>query len=223
MQLEYVKNELDDLSGKKILDIGCATGELAFQLAKSKANLTGFDLNEDLIRNARINKKNPNLHFQKGNMLELKRDFIHESFDGIICFGNTIVHLQNYREVENMFQQVYDLLKPNKKFLLQILNYDYILSEEIKELPLIETEKIKFIRQYNFEKDKIQFNTQLHIKIDGEIISNSANLLPLKHQDLNKLLLKTGFTELKCYANFSRSECRGKHIPLVLSCKKPAT
>ena len=37
-------------------------------------------------------------------------------------------------------------------FLLQILNYDYILGEQIIELPLIETANIKFVRKYRFEK-----------------------------------------------------------------------
>ena len=30
MQLKFVKNKLGELQGKHILDIGCATGELAF-------------------------------------------------------------------------------------------------------------------------------------------------------------------------------------------------
>ena len=45
VQLQFVKSRVGDLHGKNILDIGCATGELAFQLANAGATVTGIDLN----------------------------------------------------------------------------------------------------------------------------------------------------------------------------------
>ena len=39
MQLQYVKKRVGELTEKKILDIGCATGELAFNLVKEVNNL----------------------------------------------------------------------------------------------------------------------------------------------------------------------------------------
>lgn len=49
---------------------------------------------------------------------------------------------------------------------MQILNYDYILSDKINELPLIETEKIRFIRKYVITENNplVRFQTQLEIK-----------------------------------------------------------
>ena len=70
MQLQFVKNRVGELAGKQILDIGCATGELAFQLAVDGAEVTGIDLNEDLLNQAKDAKVHPNLQFQIGNMLE---------------------------------------------------------------------------------------------------------------------------------------------------------
>ena len=51
MQLQFVKNRVGDLKGKNILDIGCATGELAFRLAGEGAKVIGIDLNEDSMLN----------------------------------------------------------------------------------------------------------------------------------------------------------------------------
>ena len=42
MQLKFVKNSLGGLEEKQILDIGCATGELAFNLAMEGANVVGI-------------------------------------------------------------------------------------------------------------------------------------------------------------------------------------
>jgi glycine/sarcosine N-methyltransferase len=136
LQLQFVTGIAGNLAGQQILDIGCATGELAFQLAKAGAEVTGIDLNEDLLQQAKAGKVHPKLSFQKGNMLELKNDFQSETFDTVLCFGNTLVHLTSQKLILDMLHGVNAVLKPGGIFLLQILNYDYILSEPVTELPL---------------------------------------------------------------------------------------
>ncbi len=168
MQLQFVRSSVGDLQSKHFLDIGCATGELALQLAADKAHVIGIDLNKDLLNQA-LNKRGSvsNPAFRLGNMLELKSDFEAAMFDTVLCFGNTLVHLENKEKVFQMLKGVLQLLKPGGLFLLQILNYDYILDEKLSELPLIETNNIKFLRQYRFNENspKIQFYTELHLKI----------------------------------------------------------
>ncbi len=127
MQLEFVKNRVGELKGKQILDIGCATGELAFQLAKEDARITGIDLNEDLLNQALVKSGRsgfqsadsvkreskfspPNLHFQTGNMLELTTDFQPAQFDVVLCFGNTLVHLQSKEFIQKMLNGVFTVL-----------------------------------------------------------------------------------------------------------------
>ena len=152
-------------------------------------------------------------------MLDLKEYFDKNRFDAVLCFGNTLVHLPNKTVVVKMLHGVETLLKPGGKFLVQILNYDYILDEKITELPLIETENVKFFRRYKFEEDLIhvKFQTDLHLKNSGEIISNETTLLALKSSDLLDLLHQAGFKDIQLYANFKGENFGGKHLPLVAS------
>ncbi len=236
-QLNFVKNKTGDLHEKQILDIGCATGELAIQLANSGAKVTGIDLNEDLITQANNgigefrfagNNKleseliSPNPIFQNGNMLDLKIDFQPEQFDIVLCFGNTLVHLEDEKQVLQMFEGVSSVLKSGGKFLLQILNYDYIVDEKVSELPSIETENIKFIRKYLFENDlkHVLFQTDLVLKMENEVISNETKLLALKSKDIVQMLNKSGFKNIELHSNFKQEPFGGKHLPLVLSCNK---
>lgn len=221
-QLNFVKKKSGELNGKQILDIGCATGELAFRLATNGSKVVGIDLNEDLLLQAKANKKHPNLTVQKGNMLELENDFAAARFDSILCFGNTLVHLQSEKLVQQMLSGVYALLKPGGQFLLQILNYDYIVNERVSALPLIETPSIKFIRNYKFNNtiDLLGFQTNLEIKAEGKKVSNETPLLALKSKNLKLLLQSSGFTNIQLYANFKQDSFGGKHIPLVVSCAK---
>ncbi len=222
MQLQFVKNCVGNLNEKQILDIGCATGELALNLAENGAKVTGIDLNADLLNQAKINKKHPNLHFQTGNMLEIKTDFKAEQFHAVLCFGNTLVHLQTKKLIQQMLDGVFRTLKPDGKFLLQILNYDYILGEQVSELPLIETENIKFIREYRFEENRplIRFKTDLLLKKKVCTVSNETSLLALKSSELVNLLEKTGFKNINLFSSFRQDVSGGSNLPLVMKCEK---
>ncbi len=220
-QLSFVEHELKSLRNKSVLDIGCATGELAYEMCRKEAVVTGIDLNEDLINQAIQTKKAEQLHFRTGNMLELKNDFNSSQIDALICFGNTLVHLPALSEVEEMFSGAKYVLKPGGIMLLQILNYDYILSEGISELPLIETPLIRFTRRYKWENNAyaIRFITELTVKKEDRIFQHETKLLALKSDTLRNLLVKTGFTEIEFYSNFNQNPFCGKHLPLVVRCK----
>jgi SAM-dependent methyltransferase len=231
VQLQFIKSRVGEIAGKHILDIGCATGELAFQLANTGAKVTGIDLNEDLLNQAircsdfRIAAKfnrgmetdTPDPKFQTGNMLELETDFHPAEFDVVLCFGNTLVHLQTVELIQQMLKGVFTVLKPGGHFLLQLLNYDYILSERVSELPVIETENIRFIRNYKFEENNplIRFQTELILKNEEKTISNETLLFGLKSAGLTELMKEAGFTEIELFSNFKQEPFGGKHLPLV--------
>jgi|LSQX01.2.fsa_nt_gb glycine/sarcosine N-methyltransferase len=221
-QLQFVNRSAKTLSGKNILDIGCATGELAYSLAEAGAKVTGIDLNEDLLAQAKKLKAHPGIHFQKGDMLRLKADFQTDSFDIVVCFGNTLAHLLSLELIRQMTDGVYSALKPGGVFLLQILNYNYIFSEPVTRLPAIETENIKFTRNYHFKKDSpiLRFQTDLFLKKEGITISNDTNLLGLQSNELNEILNATGFHGIEFFSNFAEGEYGGKHLPLVARAQK---
>jgi SAM-dependent methyltransferase len=234
MQLQFVKNRVGDLLGKNMLDIGCATGELAFQLSNKGANVIGIDLNKDLLfqanerngfRFAESEKPEPKFispKFQIGNMLELETDFHENQFEIVLCFGNTLVHLQSIELIRQMLQGVFNVLKTDGHFLMQILNYDFILSEPVTELPIIDTENICFIRKYVFDENSplIRFQTQLEIKKEERTVSNETPLFALKSADLIDILKNAGFREIEIFSNFKQEPFGGKHLPLVLSALK---
>ncbi|HYQ59264.1 MAG TPA: class I SAM-dependent methyltransferase [Draconibacterium sp.] len=222
MQLKFVRNKLGELHGKHILDIGCATGELAFQLSKGGAEVTGIDLNEDLLQQAIRSKKQEGIAFQQGNMLELAQDFETQQFDAVLCFGNTLVHLNSTALIAKMLDGASEVLKPGGQLLMQLLNYDYICSEPVEELPIIDTENIKFVRHYKFTdgSDLIGFQTNLEIKTLNRIVSNETPLLALKSTELKTLLINAGFRNVQFYANFKQEIFGGRHLPLVVSCVK---
>ena len=221
-QLKFIEQISGEIKGCKILDIGCATGELAFKLAENGAIVTGIDLNEDLLRMAESRDKIPGLLFLNRDMTNLPQYFDSGCFDHVLCFGNTLVHLQNLPSMEKFFSGISTVLKPGGKLLLQILNYDYIVENRIETLPVIETDNIRFVRNYGFQECSpiIQFITELILKSEDTTIRNETPLYALKSSELRNLLESKGFTTITFYSSFAMQPLGGNHLPLVVSCSK---
>lgn len=219
LQMEFIKTEMGSLDELYFLDVGCSTGKLANELCRLGALGVGIDLNEDMIREAKEKYSSASLNFRKMNMLHVDRAFPDHYFDTIICFGNTLVHLDSNPEIRTFLNHTAKLLKPGGKLLLQILNYDYILDKKISELPLIETSRFQFTRHYtlpNGAQQKIEFSTILTDKLSGEMLGNSVSLLPVRKKELERILLMAGFKQICFYAGFAREFYTGAHLPLVV-------
>lgn len=222
-QLGFIEKQMGLLDGKTLLDAGCATGELAFHLAEHGAWITAIDLNKSLLGKARESRPHDRINYQWANMLHIARLFGRAKFDGVVCLGNTLVHLMNPMQMRDFFSGVLTVLKPGGTFILQILNYDLIFQEKPAELPLIETGNILFKRAYRYEAGtrEIMFDTFLTIKRSGEIIENSTELLGIGSGDLTMLMDVAGLKEIVMYGGFDGRPFGGSHLPLVISSRKP--
>jgi SAM-dependent methyltransferase len=159
---------------------------------------------------AKANEKRPqalDLQFKQGDMRRVEEAYPSLQFDAALCFGNTLVHLADEKEVALFFQKVAGLLKPEGKFLFQVVNYDRIIAEKLDHLPTIKKDGYTFVRDYYQRKDgRIDFNTTL--KGEGFTpIDSSVPLLPLRKSQLEKLL-KSHFSSLSFYGAF---DCRAWH------------
>ncbi|UMB61213.1 class I SAM-dependent methyltransferase [Lutibacter sp. A80] len=206
-QIDFVKSKIPE-NDATIIDVGCGIGTLSFELIAYYKHVLGIDMDAEMIQTALKAKETvlKPVEFQQLSMLQLNTLNTKNSIDGVVCFGNTLVHLNSLNEVADFLQQAKAVLKSNGKLLLQIVNYDRIISKNIKHLPLIENDEIIFERNYSYQEleNKIDFNTQLTVKATQQIIENSIQLLPLLKKDLTLLLNKAGFDNCNYYGNFKQ-------------------
>lgn len=219
-QLEFVESIKKISSEEKILDIGCATGNLTELLGEKTRNIVGIDLDKELLKEAKY--KHPNLNFENMNMLKINEKFEENSFDRVVSFGNTLVHLDSREEVEEFFQKVYKTLKFNGLFIVQIINYNRIIEKNIKNLPTIDNEKVKFVRDYEYDKSigKVDFITELTRKEANLNIKNNIKLLALTKVEIQKFLGETGFRNIEFYGDFERRELSDNSEALIFVAQK---
>ncbi len=222
-QVDFCALEFGQLDNFYFLDAGCSTGKLANELAEKGALGIGIDLNGEMIRLAREKYSSVSLTFKKMNMLCIQDVFPSDYLDGIICFGNTLAHLNSQDEIKKFLKRCFSVLKPGGKLLVQTLNYDYIFQNKVTELSLIENDQVRFVRNYVLPGaggGKIKFETELLVKSDNQYFSNAVLLTPVRKAEVEKMLLLAGFTDVCFYAGFDRNTFTGNHLPLIVSALK---
>lgn len=200
-QIQFLKESIKS-DRVNILDIACGNGGYSKVFANLNHNVTAIDLNESMINLVKKNYKD--IDARVLNMLDI--DKIDKKFDLIYCIGNSLVHLENDEEILEFLIKSSNLLNDNGKLVLQIINYNRILDKDIKKLPIIEGDNLKFYRFYeNIEdKNKISFNTRL--EVNNNIYENSEMLYPIRSENLIKLLEKAGFSDIKIFGSFKKEE-----------------
>jgi len=222
-QIEFLKNVIP-YNGAKILDVGCATGDLAFALTHFGFPIWAFDYDSEMIEIAKKTKQEDTMFpvFEQLDMRIIDEKYPETYFNTIICFGNTLAHLLTEQDIRKFLQASYKLLLSEGKLTIQILNYNYILNNKIESLPVIENEHIRFERRYSYGNNDtlIDFNTELTIKESDININNSVKINAIRKEKLEEMLLGTGFRNLEYFGSFKGDPLEQTSLPLIVSCQK---
>ena len=96
---------------RPVWDIGCGPGQTARYLKDLGTEISGLDLSEKILEQAR--KIHLDIPFRKGNILEL--EFENDSIAGVVAFY-AIVHFTG-EQVRTAFREVFRVLQPGGIFL----------------------------------------------------------------------------------------------------------
>ncbi len=222
-QIEFLRQVLP-YNGARILDVGCAAGDLAFALTHFGFPTWAIDFDPFMIQIAQNTKPEDTMFpvFEQLDMRTIAERYPESYFDAVICFGNTLVHLLSDEDILQFFKATLQVLAPKGKFTFQILNYDNILGNQISGLPVIENEHVRFERKYVFPENSglISFRTKLLVKQSGQEIENIVDLNPIGSKKIVELLSKAGFSNIQLFGSFKREPLTEKSIPLVVSCAR---
>ena len=218
IQIDFIKSEFSPKT--KLIEIGSGTGNLTIALANAGYLMSGLEYDKNMLDLAQ--RKSNDVYWKCGDMREINQIFHGDLFDGIICFGNTIVHLSDAKDIEGFLRKAYDLLNDDGIIAIQIINYSRIFGQKIDHLPTIENDKIQFVRNYTASSNpkNIEFQTILTIKETNEIIKNKIDLFPIFPEELYELMHKIGFSKIQEFSDFSKNEFSPDSIPFIITGQK---
>jgi ubiquinone/menaquinone biosynthesis C-methylase UbiE len=101
---------LDPRPGERILDVGCGTGQLTADIARSGAHATGLDQSPEMLAEAR--KNFPALTFIEADAASFQFD---EPFDAV--FSNAALHW--VKDAEGAARSIARVLRPGGRFVAE--------------------------------------------------------------------------------------------------------
>jgi ubiquinone/menaquinone biosynthesis C-methylase UbiE len=142
---------------RPVWDFGCGPGQTTKYLKDLGIEISGLDLSEEILQQAR--RIHPGIHFRKANILDL--EFENDSIAGVVAFY-AIIHFTE-EQVGIAFREIFRVLQPGGIFLFtyhiggETLHLDEFVGKSIDiDLMFFTTDFIfSCLKESGFEKIEI--------------------------------------------------------------------
>jgi SAM-dependent methyltransferase len=190
-EVEFISNALTAAPGSEILDVACGYGRHAIELVQRGYNVTGLDLSLPLLIRAadEAQRRALSVNFVHADMREMAFE---KQFDGAYSMLTSFGYFDeetNLRVAERIGRS----LKPGKRFLLDIVNRDYVVAD----LPVrvwwegtgcVVLEEVDF----NFHTSRINTHRSIVFE-DGRQLEQELSVRAYSLHEIGRLLRQAGF------------------------------
>jgi SAM-dependent methyltransferase len=111
-------------NGAEVLDLCCGMGRHSLALADFGYRVTGVDLSEALLTEARRLDTDHRVEWLRGDMRDVP---LERSFDAVVNLFTSFGYFNEDSENAKVFGQIERLLKPNGQFIVDFLNPDAVI------------------------------------------------------------------------------------------------
>jgi SAM-dependent methyltransferase len=126
-EVTFIRDALSPPAGGEVLDVGCGYGRHALELAHQGLRLTGLDLSLPMLIRAadHAQKRGLSVNFVHADMREMTYS---GQFDAAYCMLSSFGYFDEETNLR-VATAICRALKPGGRFLLDIINRDYIVGD----------------------------------------------------------------------------------------------
>ena len=201
---------------RRVLDAACGTGAHAIEFARQGLRSAGADLSPAMIGLARENARAAGVEvdLQAAAFGELAGRFT-GPFDAVTCLGNSLPHLVDDSSLAAALSDFASLLRPDGVCVIQNRNYDRLLRDRQRFMPLAAREDAEgealFLRITDFPpaaddaSESIEFTIVTLKKRHGswDQTARTTPLRALRRATIERALGAAGFSSIQVYGSFA--------------------
>ena len=209
----FLINQLRKIGAKKVLDVALGDGVDTIYLLEQGFDVSSNEIDNSFRKKAVENAKKSGFNIAPTNLdwRELSKAYTENSFDAIICLGNSLTCLFGRENQVQSLKQFYSLLKPGGALLIDERNYQRILDNRDAALKGELHSSGKYLYTGNNIKASFPYIGENMIIIsykykNGEDIKAYYKAYPLKKGKLLGLLKEAGFSKIEQYSDYEPRE-----------------
>ncbi|HYX29793.1 MAG TPA: methyltransferase domain-containing protein [Pyrinomonadaceae bacterium] len=180
------------------LDVPCGNGRLSFELAQRGVRVTGVDISEEFIAEARSMSAPPAVvEFILSDMRLLEGDSI---YDGAYCFGNSFAFL-GHEQTEVFLRAVARVLKPGGRFVVETGMAAESVIPDFEEQSCHEMGDLSITIKERYIAEESCIDSEYIFERDGKRESRLAREWIYTVAELRRMLNRSGFEVLNLYGS----------------------
>jgi len=190
-----------------VLDVGCGTGHHSRMFAELGMSVVGMDPSGPMLARAKELTKSDNPRFAQGGFAEIPS--LHDKFDFIAVLGNTLAHVENAPGLAEALTNMRGALAPGGLLCIQLINYDSLLAEGSRWLPVLDRRvgdrEFIFLREHRYTDRKAEFTIITLIREVGgwtRQVERDSHL-PLVSDVLRPALECSGFAPISLLGSYA--------------------
>ncbi len=201
-----IRKLLDEGGAASGLDVATGTGLHAMAMAAEGVAATGVDLSPGMVEQARLRAREHDLHVEwRVAPMERLASHLNGPFELLLCLGNSLPHLLERADLEATIEGFAKLLAPGGRLVLQLINYQRVLTQGDRIVAVTRDDDIEFVRFYDFLDDHVRFNIlRIQWSAEGQPLHDlqSTLLHPWQQKELTACLADHGFHDIRATADF---------------------
>lgn len=209
-EAEFLVRMLKCEPGAHLLDVPSGNGRLSFDLVKRDYRVTGVDISEEFIAEARalIQKSQPRVtaggsdpsgrvEFLLGDMRRIEGESI---YDGAFCFGNSFGFLE-YGDMEKFLSGVARALKPKRRFVIETGMAAESVLPDFEEQTSHKVGDINVIIKERYLARESCIDSEYIFERDGDRESRKAKHWIYTAAEIGRMMERAGFSIVDVYGS----------------------
>jgi cyclopropane fatty-acyl-phospholipid synthase-like methyltransferase len=210
-EAEFLIDQLQCAQGARVLDVPCGNGRLTFELAKRGLHVTGVDISEEFIEEARSTagkSVDPTAH-RDGTDLIAPPDFILADmrqvegtsiYDGAYCFGNSFAFL-GHDETEKFLAALARTLKPGARFIVETGMAAESVLHDFEEQSCHELGDLSIMIKERYLAEESCIDSEYIFEHAGEKETRVAREWIYTVAEIRRMLSRAGFEIVNIYGS----------------------
>jgi len=218
-QVRFILKKLNLGPGRTFLDCPCGIGRIALPLAKAGVKVTGVDITQSYLDEmaAKAKKRGLKIDIQRGDMRRIRFD---SQFDAAGNMWTSFGYFEQESDNLLVLKQMFKALKPGGKFLLHVINRDWIMAN-FQANEWYEAGGGKILEERGFDFATSTSVGKWIIQKDGHERSFDTTIRMYSYHELLGMFKKAGFVDIEGYGTVSGDPVGLRHFYMFIIGTRP--